>query len=151
MNYLVVDETGASPIRGQSLRADKVVGNYIGWKVVSIVDESVLPSTHYWDGLKEVAGVYRTPEEQADYDKQNDINEKQNLVDGHLAKAIDDLMNFIDQKFNLSQADQAVISGATTIANLKAILLDRFSMTAGNQAVLQEFRDKYAAWITAKE
>jgi hypothetical protein len=99
-----------------------------------------------WDGEK--WAVNETLKTLAE--KQQAIDEAQDTVDKHLAEGIDNVMYFIDKKFNLDQAGIDFINNASTMAHIKAILLDRFSMTAGEVQVLQDFRDKYEAWKSLK-
>jgi hypothetical protein len=71
-------------------------------------------------------------------------------VDAKLSKTIYDLTNFIENRFLLTQTQIDQIGAMTTVAQLRAVILDRFSLTAGQRAYIDDFRTAYEAWIAAK-
>lgn len=96
-----------------------------------------------------------TPEEQAIYDaevlKQAGINEALKLVDEKLYETLDLTVQFIESKFDLIPAEQNYLNAATTIEELKTVLVETLSITPAQKAIIDAFHASYAAYISAKE
>lgn len=83
--------------------------------------------------------------------KQAAIDAAQDLVDEKFAETIDLTIQFLEEKFDLTPVKQAYLDGATTIEELKTVLVDTLSMTAGQKAIVTAYHTDYAAWLAAKE
>lgn len=156
--YIVVPETGAGPINA-IIDAEQIDDYTVPENMITVGLEQVPGrpiTTFHWDGDGDgdgngmADGVYISPEAIAEGEAAQAAEAAQDAVDEHLAKAIDDLMGFMDKKFNLEGTDLTYLEGATTIAELRTALLSLHSMTETEKTVLAEFRTKYAAWLAAK-
>jgi hypothetical protein len=72
----------------------------------------------------------------------------QSEVDKRLAKTLYDLTDFIKKKFILNQSQIDQVSAMTTVPQLRAVILERFSLTQGQQDYIEDFRDAYELWLS---
>ncbi len=149
---VVVPKIGDGPIHEIVDIAD--IGTHIfDTNLYQIASTPVLTVPYWmahWASGAVVEGRWISPAEQIEIDAREAEQAALEQVDKNLAKALDNTVSFFQEKFDLTPAKQTFLDNATTVADLKTVLLDTLSVTPTQAAALQDFRDKYAAWIAAQ-